>query len=75
MSTMTTVDLPKRGNYSMLRLQSFTPQAQGITTRRLLDQIDSHATYTKKVIDRAERGLHAARRRRATWPWAIPACL
>jgi hypothetical protein len=24
---------------------------EGITTRRLLDQISTHATYTKKVID------------------------
>jgi hypothetical protein len=49
--------LLKRGSYVMPRLLVTINAAgpEGIPTRRLLDQIGTHAIYTKKVIDRAER--------------------
>jgi DNA-binding MarR family transcriptional regulator len=50
-------DLFKRGNYSLLRLLTIVNAAgpEGITTRKLLDTIGSHDTYTQKVLDRAEK--------------------
>ncbi len=52
----TTADLFKRGNYSLLRLLTIVNTAgpEGITTRKLLDTIGSHDTYTQRVLDRAK---------------------
>jgi DNA-binding MarR family transcriptional regulator len=49
-------DLFKRGNYSLLRLLTIVNAAgpEGITTRKLLDTIGSHDTYTQKVLDKAK---------------------
>jgi|SRR5918996_78970 DNA-binding MarR family transcriptional regulator len=49
-------NLFKRGNYSMLRLLTIVNAAgpNGITTRKLLDEIRSHDTYTQKVLDKAK---------------------
>jgi DNA-binding MarR family transcriptional regulator len=49
-------DLFKRGNYSLLRLLVIVNAAgpNGITTRKLLDKIRSHDTYTQRVLDRAQ---------------------
>ena len=50
-------DLFKRGNYSLLRLLAIVNSAgpNGITTRKLLDEIHSHDTYTQRVLDRAQK--------------------
>jgi DNA-binding MarR family transcriptional regulator len=50
-------DLFKRGNYSLLRLLVIVNAAgpSGITTRKLLDEIRSHDTYTQRVLDRAQK--------------------
>lgn len=63
-TTPTTTPLPsdllKRGGYSMLRLLSVIDRAgkDGITTRRLLDIVGSHATLHQKLLDTAqEHGL------------------
>jgi DNA-binding MarR family transcriptional regulator len=50
-------DLFKRGNYSLLRLLTIVNAAgpSGITTRKLLDKIRSHDTYTQRVLDRAQK--------------------
>jgi DNA-binding MarR family transcriptional regulator len=51
-----TIDLFKRGNYSLLRLLTIVNAAgpEGITTRKLLDKIGSHDTYTQRVLDKAK---------------------
>jgi hypothetical protein len=51
-----TKDLFKRGNYSMLRLLTILNAAgpAGLPTRKLLDTIGSHDTYTQRVLDRAK---------------------
>lgn len=50
-------DLFKRGNYSLLRLLKIVNAAgpEGITTRKLLDEIRSHDIYTQRVLDRAQK--------------------
>lgn len=50
-------DLFKRGNYSLLRLLTIVNAAgpEGIPTRKLLDEIHSHDTYTQRVLDRAQK--------------------
>jgi DNA-binding MarR family transcriptional regulator len=52
-----TEDLFKRGNYSLLRLLVIVNAAgpSGITTRKLLDEIRSHDTYTQRVLDKAQK--------------------
>ena len=47
----------KRGNYSLLRLLLIVNAAgpSGIPTRKLLDEIGSHDTYTQRVLDRAKK--------------------
>jgi DNA-binding MarR family transcriptional regulator len=47
----------KRGNYSLLRLLTIVNAAgpDGIRTRKLLDTIGSHDTYTQRVLDRAQK--------------------
>ena len=49
-------DLFRRGNYSLLRLLTIVNAAgpDGITTRKLLDEIRSHDTYTQRVLDKAK---------------------
>lgn len=51
------MDLFKRGNYSLLRLLTIVNAAgpDGIRTRKLLDTIGSHDTYTQRVLDRAQK--------------------
>ena len=55
--TPPTTILFKRGNYSLLRLLTIVNAAgsSGITTRKLLDEIRSHDTYTQRVLDRAQK--------------------
>ena len=50
-------NLFKRGNYSLLRLLVIVNAAgpSGVTTRKLLDEIHSHDTYTQRVLDRAQK--------------------
>jgi len=50
-------NLFKRGNYSLLRLLVIVNTAgpSGITTRKLLDEIRSHDTYTQRVLDKAQK--------------------
>jgi hypothetical protein len=47
----------KRGNYSLFRLLVIVNAAgsRGIPTRKLLDEIPSHDTYTQRVLDRAQK--------------------
>ena len=56
-SSTTTADLFKRGNYSLLRLLVIVNTAgpEGIKTRKLLDEIRSHDTYTQRVLDKAQK--------------------
>ena len=56
-SSSSSSDLFKRGNYSMLRLLMIISAAgaDGIPTRKLLDEIGSHATYTQKIIYKAQK--------------------
>jgi hypothetical protein len=57
-------NLLKRGNYSLLRILVTIQAAgpEGIPTRKLLDQIGTHATYTQKLIEKAETELKLIKR-------------